>query len=56
MFEKHKDLEVYPDVLGLKDVVQYMHISKDTICNICLDEKLKHICIGKLYKIIKENK
>lgn len=56
MFEKYKDLEAYPDVLNLKDVAQYMHISKDTIRNICLDEKLKHICIGKLYKITKGNK
>ncbi|WP_270749806.1 helix-turn-helix domain-containing protein [Fusobacterium hominis] len=55
MFEKYKDLEAYPDVLSLKDVAQYVHISKDTARKACLDGKLKPIRIGKLYKITKEN-
>ena len=55
MIEKYKELELYPDVLSLKEVAQYVHVSKDTIRNECLKGKLKHLRIGRLYKITKEN-
>ena len=29
MLEKYKELENYPDVLSLKDVANYVHISKE---------------------------
>lgn len=55
MLEKYKELEAYPDVLSLKDVANYVHISKDTARKACLAGELKHIRIGRLYKITKEN-
>lgn len=55
MLEKYKELEAYPDVLSLKDVAKYVHISKDTARKACLTGELKHIRIGRLYKITKEN-
>lgn len=55
MFEKHKDLEAYPDVLTLRDVANYCGISKDSARKLCLTNQLKHVRIGKLYKITKEN-
>ena len=55
MFEKYRDLKAYPDVLNLKDVANYCIISKDSVRKACRDGKLKHIRIGKLYKITKEN-
>ena len=55
MFEKYRDLESYPDILNLKDVANYCRISKDSACKACIDGKLKHIRIGRLYKITKEN-
>ena len=55
MFEKYRDLEAYPDVLNLKDVANYCRISKDSVRKACRDGKLKHIRIGRLYKITKEN-
>lgn len=55
MFEKYRDLEAYPDVLSLKDVANYCKISKDRARKSCKEGKLKHIRIGKLYKITKEN-
>ena len=36
MLEKYKELEAYPDVLSLKDVANYVHISKDTARKACL--------------------
>lgn len=50
MFEKYRDLEAYPDVLNLKDVANYCRISKDSARKACIDRKLKHIRIGRLYK------
>ena len=55
MFEKYRDLEAYPDVLNLKDVANYCRISKDSARKACRDGKSKHIRIGRLYKITKEN-
>lgn len=55
MTEKYKDLQTYPDVMSLKEVAQYVHISKDTARKACLMGKLKHIRIGRLYKITKES-
>lgn len=55
MLEKYKDLQTYPDVMSLKDVANYVHISKDTARKACLTGELKHIRIGRLYKITKEN-
>ena len=55
MLEKYKGLEAYPDVLNLKDVAQYACISKDTARKACQDGELKHIRIGRLYKITKES-
>ncbi len=55
MYEKYKDLEEYPDVLNLKDVAKYLSISKDTVRKLCLNNQLKHIRVGRLYKITKEN-
>lgn len=55
MYEKYKDLEGYPDVLNLKDVAKYLSISKDTVRKLCLNNQLKHIRVGRLYKITKEN-
>lgn len=55
MLEKYKELENYPDVLTLKDVAKYCRISKDLARKLCLTNQLKHIRIGKLYKITKEN-
>lgn len=55
MLEKYKELERYPDVLSIKDVARYVHVSKDTIRNECLKGNLKHLRIGRLYKITKEN-
>lgn len=55
MFEKYRDLAAYPDVLNLKDVANYCRISKDSARKACVDGKLKHIRIGRLYKITKEN-
>lgn len=55
MLEKHKGLEAYPDVLNLKDVAQYARISKDTVRKACQNGELKHIRIGRLYKITKES-
>ena len=55
MLEKYKELEAYPDVLSLKDVAKYVHISKDSARKACLTGELKHIRIGRLYKITKEN-
>lgn len=55
MTEKYKDLQTYPDVMSLKDVAQYVHISKDTARKACLTGELKHIRIGRLYKITKES-
>lgn len=53
--ERYKELEEYPDVLSLKDVAQYIHVSKDTVRNECLKGNLKHLRIGRLYKVTKEN-
>lgn len=53
MPEKYKELENYPDVLDLKDVANYCRISKDTACKACLNGELKHIRIGRLYKLKK---
>lgn len=55
MYEKYKDLEEYPDILNLKDVAKYLSISKDTVRKLCLNNQLKHIRVGRLYKITKEN-
>lgn len=55
MQDKYKELEAYPDVLSLKEVAEYVHISKDTVRKACLNGELKHIRIGRLYKITKEN-
>lgn len=55
MFEKYKELENYPDILTLKDVANYCGISKDSARKLCLTNQLKHIRIGRLYKITKEN-
>lgn len=55
MTEKYKDLEKYEDILSLEDVSNYFKISKDTARKLCLSGKLKHIRIGRLYKISKEN-
>ena len=55
MYEKYKGLEKYPDVLNLKDVAKYLGISKDTVRKLCLSNQLKHIRVGRLYKITKEN-
>ena len=55
MIEKYKDLEIYPDVLSLKEVAQYIRVSKDTVRSECLKGNLKHLRIGRLYKITKEN-
>lgn len=54
MSEKYKDLQDYPDVMSLKEVADYIHISKDTVRKACLTGELKHIRIGRLYKIPKE--
>lgn len=55
MLEKYKELENYPDILTLKDVANYCGISKDSARKLCLTNQLKHIRIGRLYKITKEN-
>ncbi len=55
MFDKYKDLESYSDVLTLKEVAQYLNISKDTVRKLCLTNQLKHLRVGRLYKITKEN-
>lgn len=55
MLEKYKELENYPDILNLKDVANYCGISKDSARKLCLTNQLKHVRIGKLYKITKEN-
>lgn len=55
MLEKYRDLQEYPDVMSLKDVAQYVHVSKDTVRSECLKGNLKHLRIGRLYKITKEN-
>lgn len=55
MFEKYKELENYPDILTLKDVANYCGISKDSARKLYLTNQLKHIRIGRLYKITKEN-
>ena len=55
MLEKYRDLQEYPDVMSLKDVANYVHISKDTVRKVCLTGELKHIRIGRLYKITKES-
>ena len=55
MLEKYKELENYPDILNLKDVANYCGISKDSARKLCLTNHLKHVRIGKLYKITKEN-
>ena len=55
MLEKYKELENYPDILNLKDVANYFGISKDSARKLCLTNQLKHIRIGRLYKITKEN-
>lgn len=55
MFDKYKDLESYSDVLTLKEVAQYLNISKDTARKLCLTNKIKHLRVGRLYKITKEN-
>lgn len=54
MIEKYKELELYPDVLSLKDVARYIHVSKDTVRNECIRGNLKHLRLGRLYKITKE--
>ena len=53
--DRYRDLKAYPDVLNLKDVANYCRISKDSVRKACRDGKLKHIRIGRLYKITKEN-
>lgn len=55
MLEKYKELKNYPDILNLKDVANYCGISKDSARKLCLTNQLKHIRIGRLYKITKEN-
>ena len=40
--------------MSLKEVADYIHISKDTVRKACLTGELKHIRIGRLYKITKE--
>lgn len=52
---KYKDLENYSDVLSLEDVSNYVKISKDTARKLCLTNRLKHIRIGRLYKITKND-
>ncbi|QNM16195.1 helix-turn-helix domain-containing protein [Fusobacterium hominis] len=42
-------------MLNLKDVANYCGISKDSARKLCLTNQLKHIRIGRLYKITKEN-
>ncbi len=52
---KYKDLENYSDVLSLEDISNYFKISKDTARKLCLTNQLKHIRIGRLYKVTKND-
>lgn len=52
---KYKDLEKYSDVLSLEDISNYFKISKDTARKLCLTNQLKHIRIGRLYKVTKND-
>lgn len=52
---KYKDLEKYSDVLSLEDVSNYFKVSKDTARKLCLTNQLKHIRIGRLYKVTKND-
>lgn len=54
MLEKYKELVTYPDVLNITDVAKYCRVSKDTVRNECIKGNLKHLRIGRLYKITKE--
>lgn len=52
---QYKDLQGYPDVLNPQLVAKYLNVSKDSVRKLCVDGKLKHVRIGRLYKITKIN-
>lgn len=55
MEEQYKNLQEYPDVLNPQLVAKYLNVSKDSVRKLCVDGKLKHVRIGRLYKITKLN-
>lgn len=50
-----KSLDNYDDVLDIKDVAEYLNISKPLVRKLCLNNKIKYIRIGWLYKITKDD-
>ena len=48
-----KSLDNYNDVLDVKEVAEYLNISKPLVRKLCQENKLKSIRIGWLYKITK---
>lgn len=50
-----KSLDNYDDVLDIKDVAEYLNISKPLARRLCQSNKLKYIRIGWLYKITKSD-
>lgn len=50
-----KSLDNYNDVLDIKDVAEYLNVSKPLIRRLCQENKLKSVRIGWLYKITKDD-
>lgn len=50
-----KSLDNYSDVLDIKDVAEYLNISKPLVRRLCQNNKIKYIRVGWLYKITKDD-
>lgn len=55
MENKYKELEKYPDILTLNQTSDYLGVSRDTIRNLCIQGRFKHVRIGRLYKFTKKD-